>query len=230
MAFIQIIEFRTDRIDEFDALLDQWLAQSKDWRTATRSTRTKDRDQSDSYVQIVEFPSYEKAQENFEPPRNGRVRRRPGPAVLGPSHLPQPRRTAGGGDVAWHRRRRPPVWHPDPVPINVLFAGVATADLDAATAWYGAVLGRPPDIVVHDDEVMWQIGDGGWLYLVRDPVRAGHGLVTMAVTDLDDAVAEIAGRGPDTPSIETIGSAGRKASYVDPDGNTIALIEVTASE
>jgi quinol monooxygenase YgiN len=64
MAFIQIIEFRTDRVDEFDALLDQWLAQSKGWRTATRSTRTKDRDQPDTYVQIVEFPSYEKAQEN----------------------------------------------------------------------------------------------------------------------------------------------------------------------
>lgn len=66
MAFIQIIEFRTDRIDEFDALLDRWLAQSKDWRTSTRSTRTKDRDQPDTYVQIVEFPSYEKAQENSD--------------------------------------------------------------------------------------------------------------------------------------------------------------------
>jgi len=35
MAFIQIIEFPTDRIDEFDALLDTSLAQSKDWRTGT---------------------------------------------------------------------------------------------------------------------------------------------------------------------------------------------------
>jgi quinol monooxygenase YgiN len=68
MAFIQIIEFQTSRIEEFDALLDQWLTQSKDWRTATRSVRTKDRDRPNTYVQIVEFPSYEKAQENSNHP------------------------------------------------------------------------------------------------------------------------------------------------------------------
>jgi hypothetical protein len=68
MTFIQIIEFQTGRVDEFDALLDDWLAQSKDWRTATRSVRTKDRDRADTYVQMVEFPSYEKAQENSNHP------------------------------------------------------------------------------------------------------------------------------------------------------------------
>jgi quinol monooxygenase YgiN len=68
MAFIQIIEFRTSRVDEFDSLLDQWMERSKDWRTATRSVRTKDRDRPDTYVQLVEFPSYEKAQENSNHP------------------------------------------------------------------------------------------------------------------------------------------------------------------
>ena len=68
MAFVQIIEFQTSRVDEFDALLEARLAQSKDWRTATRSLRTKDRDRPNTYVQIVEFPSYEKAQENSSRP------------------------------------------------------------------------------------------------------------------------------------------------------------------
>jgi len=68
LSFIQIIEFQTSRVDEFDALLDHWLMQSKDWRTATRSMRTKDRDRPDTYVQIVEFPSYAKAQENSKHP------------------------------------------------------------------------------------------------------------------------------------------------------------------
>jgi hypothetical protein len=68
MAFIQVVEFHTSRIDEFDALLDTWLTESKDWRTATRSMRTKDRDRADTYVQIIEFPSFEKAQENSNHP------------------------------------------------------------------------------------------------------------------------------------------------------------------
>ena len=72
MKFVQVIEFQTSRIDEFDALVDEWLEQSKDWRSATRSLRTKDRDRADTYVQIVEFPSYEKAQENSNHPETSR--------------------------------------------------------------------------------------------------------------------------------------------------------------
>ena len=82
---------------------------------------------------------------------------------------------------------------------------------------------------MNDDEVMWRICDGGWLYLVRDSDRAGHGVVTVAVPDLDQAVAEIADRGMGIPSIETIDGAGRKAPFVDPEGNTINLIEVRSS-
>jgi len=40
------------------------------------------------------------------------------------------------------------------MPNDVLFAGVPTADLEAALTWYRAFLGRPPEIVVNDDEVM----------------------------------------------------------------------------
>jgi hypothetical protein len=64
MAFVQLIEFQSDRIDEMNALLDEWLKVSAGWRTTTRALQTKDRDQSDRYVQIVEFPSHEAAMEN----------------------------------------------------------------------------------------------------------------------------------------------------------------------
>lgn len=64
MPFIQIIEFQTDKIDEFDAVQDEWLSASAGWRTPTRSVRTQDRDKPGTYVQIVEFPSYEEAMAN----------------------------------------------------------------------------------------------------------------------------------------------------------------------
>ena len=68
MPFVQMIEFQTGRIDEFDAALDEWLKESEGWRTATRSQRTKDRDRMEAYVQIVEFPSFEAAMENSSRP------------------------------------------------------------------------------------------------------------------------------------------------------------------
>ncbi|MGH9096122.1 MAG: VOC family protein, partial [Acidimicrobiales bacterium] len=92
------------------------------------------------------------------------------------------------------------------------------------------LLGRPANVIVNDDEVMWQIREGAWLYLLRDPSHAGHALVTLSVPDLDRAVAEIADRGLDPPPIETIESAGRKASYFDPEGNMVSFVEVFSSD
>jgi hypothetical protein len=68
MRFIQIIEFTTSRLDDLNALLDQWLDQTEGKRTATRGTQTRDRDRANTYVQIVEFPSYEEAMTNSDLP------------------------------------------------------------------------------------------------------------------------------------------------------------------
>jgi quinol monooxygenase YgiN len=72
MPFVQLIEFQTDKIDELTAIVDKWLETSKGWRTATRSTLTEDRDRPGSYVQMVEFPSYEAAMENSNRPETGK--------------------------------------------------------------------------------------------------------------------------------------------------------------
>jgi predicted enzyme related to lactoylglutathione lyase len=53
-------------------------------------------------------------------------------------------------------------------------------------------------------------------------------VVTIAVPDLDQAVAEIEDRGLSKPTIQTIEGAGRRAPVVDPEGNTVTLIEVLA--
>ena len=76
MAFVQLIEFKTSRIDEFNALLDEWLQVTEGRRTPTRALQTKDRDNPDTYMQIVEFPSYEKAMENSARPETAAFARR----------------------------------------------------------------------------------------------------------------------------------------------------------
>jgi hypothetical protein len=68
VAFVQIIEFETTRPDEVEALVGEWRAKTEGKRKAQRGTFTKDRDGTDTYVQIVEFPSYEDAMANSELP------------------------------------------------------------------------------------------------------------------------------------------------------------------
>ena len=71
MKFIQIIEFKTSRIDEFNATLDDWVARNEGNRIVTRSVQTRDRDKENVYLSIVEFPSYERAMENSNRPETG---------------------------------------------------------------------------------------------------------------------------------------------------------------
>ena len=64
MSFIQIMEMVTTQPDEVQALADEWMAATAGRRTAQRGTFTKDRDRPNTYLQIVEFPSYDDALAN----------------------------------------------------------------------------------------------------------------------------------------------------------------------
>ena len=64
MTFVQIIELTTTKASEIEELMDGWLAATEGRRSATRSLLTKDRERPDTYVQVVEFPSYEAAMAN----------------------------------------------------------------------------------------------------------------------------------------------------------------------
>ena len=109
--------------------------------------------------------------------------------------------------------------------VDDAFTGIAVTGMASALAFYGRLFGRGPDIVASDDEVMWRLTDSAWLYVVVDGSRAGHSLVTMAVEDLDAALAELGVRSVAAEQIEEM-DAGRKATVRDPDGNTVAIIEV----
>jgi quinol monooxygenase YgiN len=68
MRFVQLIEFKTKDIDGFNRTLDAWLTKTSGIRTPTRATQGRDRDAKDTYIHIVEFPSYEAAMENSNRP------------------------------------------------------------------------------------------------------------------------------------------------------------------
>ncbi len=107
--------------------------------------------------------------------------------------------------------------------ITETFAGVAVADFPAPRAWYERLLGRPPDMVPHETEVVWKLTEGGWIYVVGDPERAGGSLVTLLVDDLDRELAGIAERGIEAGPIETIPGKARRANVTDPEGNRITF-------
>ena len=113
--------------------------------------------------------------------------------------------------------------------MELLFAGIAVADFPRALDWYRRLFGRDADVVAHDREVLWQVAGTGWLYVVEDAARAGRGVVAIKVPDLEQAVTELRARRIGTGPIEPQGDDARKAVATDPEGNSIALIEVAGA-
>ena len=111
--------------------------------------------------------------------------------------------------------------------VEVAFTGVPVRDLSSGRDFFERIFGRAADIEVAVDEVMWRVAETAWLYVVVDTARAGNGLVALSVADLDAALAELSSRGISAARMEAVGG-GRKATVLDPDGNTVALIQVPA--
>jgi hypothetical protein len=111
--------------------------------------------------------------------------------------------------------------------VEIAFTGVPVTDLSAGRGFFERLFGRPPDVEVAADEVMWRVAATAWLYVVVDAVRAGNGLVALSVSDLNATLAELAARGISPARVETVGG-GRKATVFDFDQNSVALMQVPA--
>jgi hypothetical protein len=70
---------------------------------------------------------------------------------------------------------------------------------------------------------VWRVSEHAWIYVVADAERAGKALLTILVDDLDDQIAQLAGRGLEPTKRETYAEGVRKITYYDPDGNAIAF-------
>ena len=109
--------------------------------------------------------------------------------------------------------------------VTYVFAGIPTSDYASALPWYELLFGCPPDMLPQDEEAAWAFTDTGWVYLVGDANRAGKSLLTLLVDNLDEQVAALAERGLAPDETETLSDGGRKAAYVDLDGNKITFAQ-----
>jgi catechol 2,3-dioxygenase-like lactoylglutathione lyase family enzyme len=103
-----------------------------------------------------------------------------------------------------------------------LFAGLRVKDFRAARPWYERLLGAPA-FFPHATEAVWTLAEDRSVYVVEHRDRAGYGVVTIFVNDLDARVAEIAGRGLEPDDIENYPNGVRKVVYRDPDGNEVGF-------
>jgi catechol 2,3-dioxygenase-like lactoylglutathione lyase family enzyme len=119
-------------------------------------------------------------------------------------------------------------------------AGLAVSDLDRARRFYEQQLGLVPG-EEEQESVRYPCAERTGIFVYLSPDNAGKSPATLAgwfVDDLDQTMGDLASRGVlfeqyDQPGIKTdergVFNAGRfRAAWIkDPDGNTMALTEVS---
>ena len=108
--------------------------------------------------------------------------------------------------------------------ITYTFAGLPVADYHAAYDWYVRLLGRAADMFPHDTEAVWRLTPTGAIYVVQDPERAGSGLLTVALDDLDAHEEQLREAGLAFEE-QVAGHAPRRLVVRDADGNTLAFFQ-----
>jgi predicted enzyme related to lactoylglutathione lyase len=110
--------------------------------------------------------------------------------------------------------------------ITSVFVGITVTDLATSQRWYELFFGRAPEIIVSADEVMWQMNDDAWLFIVSKETSQRSAGVVLAADDLDGTLDALAQQGIEPREQEVMEGAGRKAHFADPDGNEVVLAEI----
>jgi len=112
--------------------------------------------------------------------------------------------------------------------ITAVLAGIAVSDLERAKQWYETVFGRSVDAEPMPGLAEWHT-PGGVVQLVVDRERAGGSLVTLQVADARSALAELGDRGGLAVELDDVTSDQVLfATFTDPEGNAITVVEVRA--
>ncbi len=92
---------------------------------------------------------------------------------------------------------------------------------------YQAFTGHPPpdaDMFPHDGEAVWRLTSSSSVYVVGDTERAGSGLNTLAVDDLDAYASKLRAGGLALTE-RSGGDAPRRLMITDDDGNSITFFQ-----
>ncbi len=117
-------------------------------------------------------------------------------------------------------------------------ATVPVADLAKAKAFYMGVLGFEEVDAQNEGAVLIKAGSGTRfaLFVTPNSQRAGHTQLGFEVDDIEAEVADLKSRGVvfeeyDLPGFKTVGGIAdtgptRAAWFLDPDGNTVGLVQL----
>ena len=106
--------------------------------------------------------------------------------------------------------------------IQTIFAHISCSSLQASSAWYAKLFGRPADRHPMPGLAEWHFTDSAQMQLFEDRTHAGHGTLTLGVMPLEPERERLQRLGLDPGPVEEA-----KDFFIvrlrDPDQNLVVL-------
>ncbi len=110
------------------------------------------------------------------------------------------------------------------MPIDHVLAVIPVADLAVSSDWYQRLFDTEPTNRPMPNLAEWRLTDAGWVQVFVDGERAGKSFLNLAVSDLDEHMKGLRGRGLSPGQIQDASKGVRISTIEDPDGNTLNFI------
>lgn len=107
--------------------------------------------------------------------------------------------------------------------IEKIYAQLSCSNLKQSTEWFASLFGRAPDARPMKGLAEWHQQSAGF-QLFENASNAGHGTLTLIVSNLGGEQSRLRGQGLGTPEIEPADTV-RLLQLRDPDNNLVVLAE-----
>lgn len=108
--------------------------------------------------------------------------------------------------------------------IQKIFAQLYCTNTEISAAWFAKLFGRSADAAPMEGLLEWHHGSDGGLQVFKNDANAGHGCLTLIVTDIEQEIERLRNSGMDAGEILT-GDQAIVSTVVDPDGNQVILAQ-----
>lgn len=108
--------------------------------------------------------------------------------------------------------------------LNKIYAQLSCTDIGRSEPWFREIFGRAPDAEPMKGLVEWHHGRDAGFQLFENQTGAGHGCLTLIVSELEKEHKRLVDAGVDAGAIQR-GDIAAVFQVTDPDGNVIVFAE-----
>jgi hypothetical protein len=107
--------------------------------------------------------------------------------------------------------------------VSAIYAQLACSHHATSVWWFATLFDRPPDATPMAGLAEWHLGESAGFQLFEQAVDAGHGTLTLYISDLSNEHTRLTAAGLNPGDVQ-VATTTRQLLLRDPDDNLVVLV------